>query len=770
MYVFTLVLGGLVSVAGWAAATLLEHGIIATSADIAQILRAMPDWMQSAPTVVAGLGVVGGFLGVNGWLLTGRRFRRLALVYAALGAGIALSTAAAAALHRVLQPDLAALFDDLPSTSVRLLPTNPLIAGLIAVVVICRRWLPRRLRASMFVAVGLWLASNMAVTDAPPYLGLLLDIGLGMVAGSAVAVVFGTPNLQPGRGALTEGLARSGLDVVELRSAHVDARGSEPWLGVTTDGRKVFVKALSADQRSADLLFRAVRWVRLRRAGDAAPEVSLRRAAEHEALVSHHVRSFGLPTPLVLAVAEVEDDNVALVYEAIDGQSLDKVPAEQLTDEMVAEVWRDVMVLRSHGVAHRDLRLANVFLADDGRTLLIDFGFAELSADRQLLDTDVAELLAATAVVLGSERAARIAREVVGVEILEAARDWLHPLVLSSATRAALGEDGALHDLRSEVARITGHTLTEYEPLGRLSAQRVLGLGLLGLGVYAVLAVFIDEGVAREVGGVRWGLAILAVGASFLAIPLTAAAYRSAAHGRVSLRHLMKAVLASETPVTRPTYWSWANRVLSDAARGDGLQVSTARAAAARWTVGALLVAPLMVAGLASAALRVDRGYLLGVGLGLLAGGGLAGIELLFLRFGPSSRELDRIWLRPHRGSLARDASVLRQVGWWVLVRSAQGLAFVLAARAAGVTMSNEALVAISTAACTIASLTPAPGGLGAVELLLYAGLSVGTDAAIAGLAVVVTSIASFWSHMPFAAAAYRSTRRFKQRHPLDSA
>lgn len=769
VYVFTLVVGGLVSIGGWAAATLLEHGTIAASLDLRETLRALPVWMESGPAVVATLGGVGGFLGVNLWLVAARQFRRLALVYVSLVAGLALSTLASTLLVALLQPEVRAVFEDLPSSSPRFLPTDPAVAGLIAVVVMCRRLLPSRIWPAVVAALGLWLVSNFAMADAPPYLGLLLDVGLGMIAGSAAALAFGTPNMQPDRHALLVGLSRNGLEVSDLWAADVDARGSEPWRGVGFDGTKVFVKALSGDQRAADLLFRSLRWIRLRRTGDALPEVSLQRAAEHEALVSHHVRSFGLPTPRLLAVAKIGDGNVALAYEAIDGRSFDNVPAERLSDNVVAQVWHQVMVLRAHAVAHRDLGLANVFLTDDGVTLLIDFGFAELSAHRQLLDTDVAELLAATTVVLGAERAVRVALGVVGVDVLGAARGWLHPLALSSATRAALAGASApgaspLDELRAEVDRITGHTMAEYEPLGRLSPQRVVGVGLLGLGVYSLLTVILDDELAGGIGEVRWDRAALAFLVSLGVIPLAAAAYRSATRGRVSLRSAMRALLASETPVARPTYWSLANRVLSDAAGGEGLQAVTARAAASRWTVGALLMSPLLVAGFTAAALRIERGYLVGVGLGLLAGGTIAVTELLLLRFGPASRELDRVWLRPHDGMLERRTGLFTDAWWWVLVRSVQGLVFVLAAQSAGVAMGSESLFAIAIASYTIASLTPAPGHLGAVEVLLYAGLSVGTDAAIAGLAVVITRTVSFWMHLPFATTAYRSTARFKER------
>ena len=37
-----------------------------------------------------------------------------------------------------------------------------------------------------------------------------------------------------------------------------------------------------------------------------------------------------------------------------------------MTDEVMAGVWSQLSLMRTHRIAHRDLRLANVFLADDG--------------------------------------------------------------------------------------------------------------------------------------------------------------------------------------------------------------------------------------------------------------------------------------------------------------------------------------------------------------------------------------------------------------------
>jgi undecaprenyl-diphosphatase len=123
-----------------------------------------------------------------------------------------------------------------------------------------------------------------------------------------------------------------------------------------------------------------------------------------------------------------------------------------VTDEVLAAVWDEVALLRAHRIAHRDLRLANIFLAEDGQVWLIDFGFSEMAAADVLLATDVAELVASSAVQVGAGRAAARAVAAVDGPTLGAAQDRLQPWALSGATREALRERaGLLDDVRARI-------------------------------------------------------------------------------------------------------------------------------------------------------------------------------------------------------------------------------------------------------------------------------------------------------------------------------
>jgi undecaprenyl-diphosphatase len=124
-----------------------------------------------------------------------------------------------------------------------------------------------------------------------------------------------------------------------------------------------------------------------------------------------------------------------------------------MTDQVLDLVWEQLIILRSHRVAHRDLRLANVFLADDGDAWIIDFGFSEIAASDLLLATDLAELTASLATVVGAERAVASARGAVGADALTTALPRLKLPMLSGATRTSLKEQpGRLDQVRDAIS------------------------------------------------------------------------------------------------------------------------------------------------------------------------------------------------------------------------------------------------------------------------------------------------------------------------------
>jgi undecaprenyl-diphosphatase len=425
--------------------------LTAFGSDLLRGLDAVPQWIIDTVVIltrILAVVLLGGGLVVA---LYRRRWRMLATV----------------AVAGLLAAGLIALLDDLTESEearapvdigidLALLgregfPTTIGIAAVAALLTAAAPWLGRRSRrAGWALIIGLMVTRFLA---SPVSIDSLLAVVVGWFAGAAVLVVMGAPSRRPPVRAVVDGLASVGVRLQRLDPAGVDARGSTPYFGVGGDDATLFVKALGADERSADLLFRLYRYVQPRNFGDERPFSSLRRTVEHEALVALAARASGVRTPRLQAFATAHPHGYVLAYEAIDGKSLDRLDPSEVTDDVLAAIWRLVGQLRLHRIAHRDLRLANIFLADDGDVWLIDFGFSEMAASDVLLATDVAELLASSSLYVGPERAVAHAAATIDTETLSHALDRLRPWALSGASRTAhKGRPGLLAELRRRLA------------------------------------------------------------------------------------------------------------------------------------------------------------------------------------------------------------------------------------------------------------------------------------------------------------------------------
>ena len=417
--------------------------------DLFRGLDALPQWIVDTLILVSRLlATVLLVVGTSAALLQ----RRWRLLLTAIGAAV-LGALGQIALHDLISHETVPLVQ--VSTSGGLFtdaqfPTGVGVAVIAAVATAAAPWVPRTWRRLAWTLVVATTAARFVT--APTSFDSVTSLVVGWVAGSLLLVVAGGPVRRPTDEGVAAGLASVGVPVATIAKASVDARGSTPYFATTPAGGRLFVKALGVDERSADLLFRAYRRVTPHELGDERSFSSLRRTVEHEALVALAARDVGVRTPHFRAFARIEPDAFVLAYEGIEGSSLDGVGSDAFDDELLREVWDQVSILRQHRIAHRDLRLANVFRADDGQVWLIDFGFSELAASDLLLATDLAELVASTSLVVGPDRAVVAGLRAVGADTLAGAADRLHAFALSGATRTGLkSRPGLLDELRAKV-------------------------------------------------------------------------------------------------------------------------------------------------------------------------------------------------------------------------------------------------------------------------------------------------------------------------------
>lgn len=421
--------------------------LVQFSSDLFSGIEAFPSWMLSAVVVGTRVATTALTLIAIGAVIWFRRWRLLvcalgamlvaSVIFAVIDEQLAEATRPIADIEELVGP-----FDH------EEFPTGEGLTVVTALAAVATPWLSQGWKRAAWALVVATAVSRFVTSDTS--LDTISALLTGWFTGSAALVIAGGPVRRATDAEVADGLASVGVELVDLKKASVDARGSTPYFGHTADGTRLFVKSLGEDERSADLMFRAYRKVSPHDLGDERSFSSLRRTVEHEALVALAARDVGVRTPRFLAFAHVEPKGFVLAYEAIEGSSLDSV--DELTDDVLDQVWAQVALMRRHRIAHRDLRLANVFLGADGTVWMIDFGFSEIAASDLLLATDLAELLASQSLVVGIDRALDAGLRAVGPEALATAVPRLRPFALSGATRTAMkAEDGRLDALRSRV-------------------------------------------------------------------------------------------------------------------------------------------------------------------------------------------------------------------------------------------------------------------------------------------------------------------------------
>ncbi len=635
-------------------------------------------------------------------------------------------------------------------------PGPALFAAAAAVAVAAAPWLSRPWRRTAWTTLAAAAAARLITGTVLPA-ELVLALAAGVTVGAGVLVVFGVPDRRIGPGGIAAALRSAGLPVTCCEPAGVEAKGSRPFVAVTSDGRRLFIKALGADQRDADLLYRAYRYARLRNVGDTWPAASVIRAVEHQALITVMTERAGVRVPRVDRVVKAGGGTALLVMDRVDGSSLGLLPAQQISDGLLRQLWAEVDRLHRAGIAHRSLRAANVMVDGDLLPLLTDFSFAELAATQRQQDLDLAELLASLAILAGADRAVSTAAAVIGTQQLAAAVPLLQPLALSAATRHAIARhDGLLKETRSAAASASG---LSGPPLARL--QRVRPRTLLAIAAAAGAFYFVLPQLAQvssswhALQSARWAWLPVIIAASALTYLASAAALIGAVPGPVPFWPATLTQAAS----------SFVNRVSPANVGGmalnarflqkNGVPPSAGVAAVGvNALMGAVAHLILLVIFFTLAGHRLAQAFKLPPASKLLLllaiAAALVGIVLATRR----GRRFATTRLLPGLRSAAASLRTVA-VSPVKLTLLAGGSALITLAYIGGLAASVQAfgggagiaeIGAVYLGAALIAAASPTPGGLGAIEAALVAGLTgIGIAPGPAVSAVLAYRLATYW-------------------------
>jgi uncharacterized membrane protein YbhN (UPF0104 family)/tRNA A-37 threonylcarbamoyl transferase component Bud32 len=580
-------------------------------------------------------------------------------------------------------------------------------------------------------------------------------LALGLGSGAIVRLAFGSAAGVPPTEHVRAALAALGLDVDELAPAARQRVGYAEYLGRDAEG-SVKLRVLGRDAQDTQRLARRWRLLAYRDPPRSAP-VGRAEQVEHEGLALFMAAQAGVRVPEVVIAALGPEGDALIVTREPDVAALELASPEDVSDETLLDVLRQVDALHRAGISHGRLNLSNVLVSEDG-PMLVDLSAATLGAPQSALDIDVAELLVATCCLVGPQRTLARAVEAGFGNAMARVQPYLQRAALSPHTRdLARTHELGLKELRAAVGEATGTAVPEIAALRRIRLKDVLTMAALVFAAYLLISKLADIGfgtIADELAKAELAwvlLGLILAQATFIGSGLSV---RGAVP--VPLPLLPCVVLQSAIKFINLTVPSSAGRIGMNLRflQRQGVPGAQALASGAvddasetMVQVALLLIALSFVnVGLDTSQFSgtgPDARLLIGIGVALL----VSAVVLLTV---PKVRDQVLPQIRSALAGLWSVARVRRKrvelFGGNVLSELTYAVALGATCLAYGQHLNLAELVFVNSAAAILSGLIPAPGGIGAAEAALAAGLiAVGVDKPTAFAIAITQRLCTFY-------------------------
>jgi uncharacterized membrane protein YbhN (UPF0104 family) len=621
-----------------------------------------------------------------------------------------------------------------------------------AVVVVASPYMARPLRYVGRVVVGIGAAAGIALGTSLP-IGMVAAFAVGIGSAAVVHLLFGSPAGRLTLDQVADALADLGVEAGGLRQAPLEPSGVAIVTAQAPDGRSLLVKVYGRDAWDGQLLASA--WSSIWYRGDT-PHLLLgrREQVEHEAFVTLLAERAGVAVLPVVAAGMASERDALLVTET-SGRPLRTLDPHEIDDQLLEDIWRNAGRLHTLGVAHRRLDASRIVVRPDGAPAFGDFAGAEVAADDTDIAADRAQVLVATALGVGPQRAASAALAALGSDALQQVLPLLQPAAVERQTRHAIGDqDWDLDDLRKACADAAGVELPKLAQLRRVSLRSLGVVVLIGLVAYAIisavadvgLANLIDEFKAADLGWLAVALALSPVVPMAKAFATLGASFRPLRFGPVlmldyAIQFIALAVPSSAARLALDIRFLGRNGI--DA--GGAVSIS-AITSVCGFVVQILLIVMISLSGLASLELggsdatatsstggsSLSDGYPLLVLTAVLV---VAGVIVTVAV--PKYRTAVRLAVPRYRAMLGSQASsaatalrVLRSPSKVGMVFAGklgaqllQAIILGLCLRAFGHHATMAELILVNSIADLLAGFMPVPGGMGVAEAAYTAGL-----------------------------------------------
>ncbi len=646
-----------------------------------------------------------------------------------------------------------------------------------------RRWV----RLAIWVTIGGLAAVSLLDREAG-VLGVIATLLLGRTIGLAVRYAFGTPNTHPHGADLVRALREAGLDPVhikaepsrdqsrrylvtsrptpELDDASVPSRarregaadpvveardtaGAESTLGLE-------VRILDRDQRAAGLLSWLYRQLRVRSPVTRRATVTFRASVERDVLMSQAAFAAGVRTPKLVVAASAGPDTAILAYQHIAGRVLGTLATPEIDDVLLRDVCAQLAAARTRHVMVRGFGAGEILVDDQRRSWLLGVGSGEVAASRLQLRYDVARLLTTLALLVGSQRAAAAAIDTLGAEAVTAAVPLLQPIAMNRDTRQALRSHRTLlAELRDAITRKVPTAKLEPVQIERLRPRTIVSIVGAAFAAYYLLSALGRVNLGQLAGSAQPGWITVTLAFTLLSYVGATMSIIGFAPIRLPVIRTFLAQLASSFV-----------KVITPA--GVGLVALNARFVQRAGVEPALAVASVGLSQVAGFGIHFSLLVLFGfiTGTSTNAESRLIPSQAVFIGAAAAALVILAAFSIPsvRRSAWRRIQPLLRRIGPRLLdmlqspVKLMLGLggnlvitlsltaALYASVRALDGSITFTSLAVVYLAGAAIGQVAPTPGGLGAIEAALAAGLTAaGLPGGTAVSAVLLFRAMTFW-------------------------
>jgi uncharacterized protein (TIRG00374 family) len=680
-------------------------------------------------------------------------------------------------------------------------PIQALLCGIVAFLTLAGLAGRRYWRLGATVAVGS-VALFGFLTGRVTALATLVSLVLGWSVGLAVRYAIGAASTRPPGAEVADALVAAHVPIDRLERTLEDSVEPRRYVGHQPDGGLVRVEVLDRDTYGQALLYRLWRRLRVRGPATRRSFLTVRSAIDHVALMVLSAQHAGVHAPDLLAASEVGPYAALVAFRHVPGRGLASVlrdaqalidgpevrtgrrslrdtltdlgspPHEEddgqptmraadvagIDDDLLRRAWLELRKMQERRLVHRGLTADNLLLMDDGGVAFLDLASGEIAASDVAIRLDTVQMLATLGLVVGPERAVRTAVEVLGANAVVDALPLLQRIALSRQTRKELKRHKRLmHDLRAQIIDVTpADPDVEEIKLERLSMRTLIAVIGGAVAAYVILTQFtqIDFGSLADVNW-AWAAAAFAFSIlTFVAAGMTCVGFVTT---KISLfRATLAQYAVGFSGLLAPTAVGTVAinvRFLERSGVDPAVAVSSVGLVQLVMFVGHIVLLVLFgvlagtgaeesftpPAGAVIAVLVVLILALIGLSLPL-------GRRLLQQRVSPLVRrvipQLIAVFQRPRKIALG--------VGGALLLNLAYIAALDAAVRAFGHSMAFATVAVVYLAGSVVGSAVPTPGGIGAIEVAMAAGLSAtGLPAGVALSTVLLYRIATFWIPIP---------------------